>query len=220
MIKVRTFPSFFGRPKRGVKRRRRGTRIVFVVWSLFFFFKNRIIFPFTCFEERERERSLSLLFLSRWVGGSSSGSSFSRAQKKATMVFSPKNLQLRRKIRGCFCRVFWCKKSTSRLARNMHHKDTYLRLKTDCNPTSMPRREYQSSCVCVPPGGPPEGILDVAEYIVCRVVFFLFVLVFYPPSTIFFRRSCKFFGEKTIVAKKCRFALQKKSKVLGKEEKE
>ena len=63
----------------------------------------------------------------------------------------------------------------------------------------MLRREYQSSCVCVSPGGPPEGILDVAEYIVCRVVFFLFVLVFYP-STIFFRRSCKFFGEKTNVA--------------------
>ena len=49
----------------------------------------------------------------------------------------------------------------------------------------MPRREYQSSCVCVPPGGPPEGILDIAEYIVCRVVFFVFVLVF-CPSTIFF----------------------------------
>ena len=118
------------------------------------------------------------------------------------MVFSPKNLQLRRKIRGCFCRVFWCKKSTSRLARNMHHKDTYLRLKQTAIPHLCPAgREYQSSCVCVPPGGPLEGILDVAEYIVCRVVFFLFVLVFYP-STIFFRRSCKFFGEKTIVAKK------------------
>ena len=26
-------------------------------------------------------------------------------------------------------------------------------LKTDCNSASMPRREYQSSCVCVPPGG-------------------------------------------------------------------
>ena len=86
--------------------------------------------------------------------------------------------------------------------RTQHAPQRHLSaLKTDCNPTSMPRREYQSSCVCVPPGGPPEGILDVAEYIVCRVVFFLFVLVFYP-STIFFRRSCKFFGEKTIVAKK------------------
>ena len=39
--------------------------------------------------------------------------------------------------------------------------------------------------MCVPPGGPPEGILDIAEYIVCRVVFFVFVLVF-CPSTIFF----------------------------------
>jgi hypothetical protein len=39
----------------------------------------------------------------------------------------------------------------------------------------MPRREYHSSCVCVPPGGPPEGILDIAEYIVSRVIFVLFL---------------------------------------------
>ena len=62
----------------------------------------------------------------------------------------------------------------------------------------MPRREYQSSCVCVPPGGPPEGILDIAEYIVCLVVFLLFL--FGPQN--FFRRKLKFFGEKTHVAKK------------------
>jgi len=49
----------------------------------------------------------------------------------------------------------------------------------------MPLREYHSSCVCVPPGGPPEGILDIAEYIVCRVVFFLFVLVFCPQHHFF-----------------------------------
>ena len=62
----------------------------------------------------------------------------------------------------------------------------------------MPRREYQSSCVCVPPGGPPEGILDIAEYIVCLVVFLLFL--FGPQK--FFRRILIFFGEKTHVAKK------------------
>ena len=79
------------------------------------------------------------------------------------------------------------------------HGHLSVLLKTDSNPTSMLRREYQSSCVCVSPGGPPEGILDVAEYIVCRVVFFLFVLVFYP-STIFFSAKLKIFGEKTNVA--------------------
>jgi hypothetical protein len=26
-------------------------------------------------------------------------------------------------------------------------------------------------CVCVSPGGPPEGILDIAEYVVSRVFF-------------------------------------------------
>ena len=50
----------------------------------------------------------------------------------------------------------------------------------------MPRRrEYHGSCVCVPPGGTPEGILDVAEYIVCvELFFFLFVLVLllYPTG--------------------------------------
>ena len=39
----------------------------------------------------------------------------------------------------------------------------------------MPRREYHSSCVRVLPGGPPEKILDIAEYIVSRVVFLLFL---------------------------------------------
>ena len=78
-------------------------------------------------------------------------------------------------------------------------------LKTDCNPTSMPRREYQSSRVCVPPGGTPEGILDVAEYIVCvELFFFLFVLVFYYPAPFFFRRKdqCRKFN--------CRAARRKK----------
>ena len=39
--------------------------------------------------------------------------------------------------------------------------------------------------MCVPPGGTPEGILDVAEYIVCvELFFFLFVLVLllYPTG--------------------------------------
>ena len=44
-------------------------------------------------------------------------------------------------------------------------------LKTDSNLASVPRREYHSSCVCALPGEPPKGILDVAEYIVSRVVF-------------------------------------------------
>jgi len=46
--------------------------------------------------------------------------------------------------------------------------------------------------VCVPPGGPPEGILNIAEYIVCRVVFLLFS--YFVPQN-FFRRKLKFLGE-------------------------
>ena len=64
----------------------------------------------------------------------------------------------------------------------------------------MPRREYHSSCVCVPPGGPPEGILDIAEYIVCRVLFFLFVLVF-CPSTIFFGKVENFSAKRPMTQK-------------------
>ena len=76
-----------------------------------------------------------------------------------------------------------------RIAHNMHHKDTNLRcLKQTPIPHLCPAgREYQSSCVCVPPGGTPEGILDVAEYIVrLELFFFLFVLVFYYPAPFFF----------------------------------
>ena len=81
--------------------------------------------------------------------------------------------------------------------REQHASQEHLSvLKTDSKSASMPRREYQSSCVCVPPGGPPEGILDIAEYIVCLVVFLLFL--FGPQN--FFRRKLKFFGEKTHVA--------------------
>jgi hypothetical protein len=54
-------------------------------------------------------------------------------------------------------------------------------LKTDCNPTSMPRREYQSSRVCVPSGGPPEGILDVAEYIACVELFSFSLFSYFIP---------------------------------------
>ena len=46
--------------------------------------------------------------------------------------------------------------------------------------------------MCVSPREGPEGILDIAEYIVCRVVFVLFL--FWGPK--FFRQKCNFFGEK------------------------
>jgi hypothetical protein len=56
--------------------------------------------------------------------------------------------------------------------RAQHASQRHLSvLKTDSNLASVPRREYHSSCVCVPPGEPPKGILDIAEYIVSRVVF-------------------------------------------------
>ena len=89
-------------------------------------------------------------------------------------LFARKIFNLRReKIRGCFCRVFWCKKSTSRLARNVHHKDTYLRLKTDCNPTSVPRRQGIPELLRVcPPGRNPGGnTRRSGVHRVCRVVF-------------------------------------------------
>ena len=47
--------------------------------------------------------------------------------------------------------------------------------------------------MCVPPGGPPEGILDIAEYVVCRVVFVLFL--FWGGN--FLGKSEIFLGEKT-----------------------
>ena len=60
--------------------------------------------------------------------------------------------------------------------RAQHASQRHLSvLKTDSNLASVPRREYRSSCVCVLPGGLPEGILDIAEYIVSRVVFLLFL---------------------------------------------
>ena len=77
----------------------------------------------------------------------------------------------------------------------MHHKDTYLCLKPTAIPHLCPAGNARAP-VCVPPGGPPEGILDIAEYIVCLVVFLLFL--FGPQK--FFRRILIFFGEKTHVA--------------------
>ena len=53
--------------------------------------------------------------------------------------------------------------------------------------------------MCVPPGGTPEGIRDVAEYIVrLELFFFLFVLVFYPRAPFFFflRPKLKIFRRK------------------------
>ena len=94
----------------------------------------------------------------------------------------------RKKLGVAFVLSILVQKSTSRLARNTHHKDTYLRLKTDCNPTSVPRRQRNTRArVC--PVIPSEGIRDVAEF-ACRVVVFLVVLVFYPLSEHHF-----FFGE-------------------------
>jgi len=55
----------------------------------------------------------------------------------------------------------------------------------------MPRREYHSSYVCVTPGGPPEEILDMVEYIVSRVVFLLFLF----SGSNFLRRKQIFYRE-------------------------
>ena len=76
----------------------------------------------------------------------------------------------------------------------------------------MPRREYHSSCVCVPPGGPPEGILDIAEYIVCRVVSSL-CYQYQQKQSLIFRRILIFFGEKTHVAKVLLFVVFVEKKI-------
>ena len=85
---------------------------------------------------------------------------------RRTYVFSPK-----KKIQSKNTRT-----KTTKLGvdenRAQHASQRHLSvLKTDSNLASVPRREYHSSCVCVPPGEPPKGILDIAEYIVSRVVF-------------------------------------------------
>ena len=61
-----------------------------------------------------------------------------------------------------------------RIARNTHHKDTHLCLKqTPISHLNAPQGIPQLLCVCVSPGGTPEGILDRAEYVVSRVFFLL-----------------------------------------------
>ena len=83
-------------------------------------------------------------------------------KKNLRKILCPKYENKNNKIRG------WDR------AQHASQRHLYV-LKTDFNLASMPRREYHSSCVCVLSGGPPEGILDIAEYIVSRVVFLLFL---------------------------------------------
>ena len=123
-------------------------------------------------------------------------------------LFARKIFNLRReKIRGCFCRVFWCKKSTSRRARNMHHKDTYLRLKQTAIPHLCPAgREYQSSCVCPPGRNPGGNTRRSGVHRASRVVFLSLCSRILSQSTIFFLRrkdQCRKFN--------CRAARRKKA---------
>ena len=114
------------------------------------------------------------------------------------VFFSPeKSFNLRReKSRGCFVSSILVQKEyLETRTQRAPHGHLSAPLKTDCNPTSVPRRQGIPELlrVCLPSGGTPEGILDVAEYIACvELFFFLFVLVFYIPSAPFFflRRSC------------------------------
>ena len=121
-------------------------------------------------------------------------------------LFARKIFNLRReKIRGCFCRVFWCKKSTSRLARNVHHKDTYLRLKTDCNPTSVPRRQGIPELLRVcPPGRNPGGNTRRSGVHRVSSCFSFSLFSYFIPAPFFFRRKdqCRKFN--------CRAARRKK----------
>ena len=118
------------------------------------------------------------------------------SKKFATWVFSPKNFSIRLKN---FVGLQNTRRKPTKIGvenRAQHASQGHLSfLETDCNPASMPRREYQSSYVCVPPGGPPEGILDIAEYIVCRVVFLLFLFLgpkIFSAKTKIFRRENPF----------------------------
>lgn len=66
----------------------------------------------------------------------------------------------------------------------MHHKDTYLRLKIDSSTACMPRRRYQSSCVCVSPGEHPQGIPKETTSIPCMSNCFLLSLVSAPRKLV------------------------------------
>jgi hypothetical protein len=67
-----------------------------------------------------------------------------------------KNLNFAEKLGVCFCRVFWCKNSTLRLAHNMYHKGTYLYLKQTAIPHLCPAGNTTAP-VWVPPGRAPGG---------------------------------------------------------------
>ena len=91
---------------------------------------------------------------------------------RRTYVFSPKKKIQSKNTRTKTTKLI----GLMRIARNMHHKDTYLCLKqtpiSHLN-ASQGMTQLLRVRVCVSPGGPPEGILDRAEYVVSRVFFLL-----------------------------------------------
>ena len=69
--------------------------------------------------------------------------------------FSPKNFQLCRKIRGLLLPRILVQNNTLRLAHNMHHTDTYLRLKQTTIPHLCPAGNTTAP-VCVSPREGPR----------------------------------------------------------------
>ena len=112
------------------------SRILYSQRTIFFFFGEELLKIF-----RRKDPHVSQKFLE------------SKDDTYVWVFFSPEKIfNLRReKSRGCFVSSILVQKSTSRLARNTHHTDTYLRrLKQTAIPHLCPAgREYQSSCVCV-----------------------------------------------------------------------
>ena len=78
-----------------------------------------------------------------------------------------KNFQLCRKIRDLLLPSILVQNSTLRLARNMHHTDTYLRLKQTAIPHLCPAGNTTAPVCVSPREGPRRELLDIAEYIVC-----------------------------------------------------
>ena len=123
------------------------------------------------------------------------------------VFFSPEKIfNLRReKSRGCFVSSILVQKEyLETRTQRAPHGHLSAPLKTDCNPTSVPRRQGIPELLRVcPPGRNPGGNTrrSGVHRVRLELFFFLFVLVFYYPAPFFFfGRSWKFFGEKTHVA--------------------
>ena len=147
------------------------------------------------------------LFVQTWWQTHESASGLQ--QKKAIWVFCPKNFNFaNKKLRNGFFSPE--KKILRDKIQEERNKNRGRESRTTCITRTLifawnrlqsriyaPQGIPELLCVCVSPReGPPEGILDIPEYIVCWVVFVLFL--FWGPK--FFRQR----APSIYVAKKMR----------------